>query len=391
MTEDSPASLLAPRLILAVAAAGLAVAIGLDAGLTASGIAFLGIAVPLPFVGRAAVPIAYAFVLGCTALAAELVLAAGVGRHRWRRRLVVPAAAFIALLAVQSVGAALHGIQILNLAQGERLQRSLALSIQDLTSSALAADRSITMSYRHAISSERGLGAQSAAGLDETRDPRCGPLCRGAYRTARLVEGRYANLSLPIDRNTFPSTETAAEAYARLEFILGRLRTKSKEYLGMCRLLQWPCNDPIEGLIEGPTYRRVVEAFSGSILPDRQSLVLRIATADVGGLLRGNPSLFVALVLIFVMALPAAELGLVLFLRTALALLREAPDAALDDARRRSALLDEQIKQDLDIALKQAARRACADDAFAKQRESEQSPRRKDVSEEQVNESVGGQ
>lgn len=342
------------RPIVAISLAGLAMAIIIDVALTYSGILFLGIAIELPIVGQSGLAFAYAFVLAAALLAAELTLASRSGSARARYWWLFAATLSI-LLVVQSVGAVLHFVQLENLSEGANLEDTQKAALAGLTSRSLAADKSIELAYRRAIDSQQNLGDLSAHGMDETREHVCGSLCKGAYRTARVVQGQYAMLAEPLAPQ---AASDAAGQYAALQSLFGQLKAKSAAYMAMCGRLHWQCSDPAAAIEASPGYQRISQEFSGARLPDRQTLVLNRAAESGLSLFDGTPTLRSILLVIFVLALPGAELALVFLLRSALASPMRTYEAELEETKRQSTLLDELLHAEAERDAKEALRRA---------------------------------
>ncbi|HEX5327832.1 MAG TPA: hypothetical protein VFW75_14275, partial [Acetobacteraceae bacterium] len=255
-----------------IAALGLAVAQGIDGLLTATGLVFLDIALPVPLLGRWGVAVGFALVLQASAITADLMLANAPRLQRASRVLGAVLMAMLIWGAVQATAAFLHFAQLTNLTQGDQLTQALSYDVDLLVQRSAAAFARMRADYTAAVAAQRMLETQSRAGDDQSRIAACGPRCLSAIEVRRQLESRFAVLAAtpPAAVPTAPA-ESASAAYARLAPVIDALRTRSALYAQMCGLLHAPTCPDAAGLVTAdPAYLRLQQAMAGDQVANRQ-------------------------------------------------------------------------------------------------------------------------
>ena len=182
-------------MILLVSAIGLVVAQAIDGLLTATGLIFLDIALPVPLLGRWGLAVGFALVLQAIAVAADLVLANASGLRRSSILVGAVLFAMVVWSAIQTTVAFLHFTQLTNLTQGEQLTQSLTYAADVVSGRVAAADTEIQRAYHAAVAAQRTMETQSRAGDDQSRIAACGPRCQEAIGMRRRIETRFAILA----------------------------------------------------------------------------------------------------------------------------------------------------------------------------------------------------
>lgn len=336
----------APNVLLVVAVVGLAVAQGLDFAITASGVLFLKIALPLPVIGSWGIAIGCALVLQCCSVASELVLAsAGFALRSALSRTAIAVAAVL-LIGSQTIAAFFHFTQLTNWMDGSNLIRTLAFQASTIDQQVLTADRRIRVQYRTAIADEWQLAQQSKKGLDASGIARCGPRCKGAMHRARQIETRFAALTTPI-ASLNVETGSAAADFAALKQMLDGLRAKVPAYKQLCTFMGWTYSDPVAAIVADPTYQRLKAAMVGAQMADRRMLVLQQTGRSLSALRHGWAGVREWVQAAFVLILPPAELGLILYLRLVFAARRA---AAIEALKREQEEVDELLRRESRLA-----------------------------------------
>ena len=343
-------------MILLVSAIGLVVAQAIDGVLTATGLIFLDIALPVPLLGRWGLAVGFALVLQAIAVAADLVLANASGLRRSSIMLGAVLFAMVVWCAIQTTVAFLHFTQLTNLTQGEQLTQSLTYAADVVSRRIAAADTEIQRAYHAAVAAQRTMETQSRAGDDQSRIAACGPRCQEAIGMRRQLERRFAVLASDLPgRAGSPAAGMPMVAYAQLVPLIDALKVKSEQYLQLCLMLRdQTCRNPAEAVTQDLAYQRLHRAVAGDQVADRQTLVLWQVERDMSALTSGTLSVRTGFLGLFVLLLPICELAAVLWIRLALLAGRMAVEMDLDELRRQDALLDQRLGFETRIAAKRA-------------------------------------
>jgi len=296
-----------------IAGAGLLCSQAIDLTLNTNGLLFLNIAVDAPIVGRAGMALGIAAVVQTTVIASDLILA-DIGRVR--RGLIAPVFAAAMFVLSASLGGALHGMQLSNLAKGGTLLAGLRDDVAALTIEVAATNGVYASTYENEGKSLDRLADDSAAGHDPTRIAGCGNNCRAVRERAWQLRQRFSGLAQPVTVSGPPPVDEH-EAYAALKALVNAVQPKTVLFRGMCEFLHKTCADPLAAVLNDPAFKRVERAFNQGETPDRVTLVLRGLESDLKAARDGQLSPLNVLLLAIVALLPLCELALVVFLRLA--------------------------------------------------------------------------